>query len=209
MISSRHEILGNHLALLREGQARGGPTVRMILDSKGDEIPINGGDQMVKITLDGVDYEVDSKSTAQAIKKELDKMQAKIDSAMSEKDELQGQLDACKAEKDSLQEKLIDATDPEKITKRADDRASLIADARSLSTDLDVSGTDHEIRVRALEAVGVTLSLDSEHYVLARFDAALENLKSKKSDSVTKAREIFAPTNNQKMSYPGVSLDRR
>jgi hypothetical protein len=215
----QRNIEGNHLALLKTGQARGGKTVRMILDDNGDEIFFaheneRWRDRMkVKIHIDGIDHEVeaDSPAVAQAVEKERKLLTDRALEAEKSRDEILAKLESAIAERDQLKSKLDEATDPEVVAAIAQARAQLISDAKKLAPDIEISGTDNDIRKLALEKAGIKISLDSSDYIIARFESALESLNEKKNDSVSNLRRAIAsPPQPEKTKtvHPGVHLDR-
>lgn len=214
----QRNIQGNHLALLKSGQARGGPTVRMILDSDGNAIisqndnlnlEKKGDRKMVKIKIDGVEYDTENQALAQAVDKERNNLTANVQALTKERDELKAKSDALIAEKEALQIQLNEATDPERITQAAETRANLLNDAKKLAPEYQFVGSEIEIKKAALEQVGIKLTLDSEDYITARFEAALEALPEKKNDSLNAARKAaVAQPGTKSLAHAGVHLDR-
>ena len=155
-------IVGNHVAALAPGNARAGRAARLILDDTGNQLP-PGSDAPVN---PGRETPMDEKATA-----EIAGLKAQADSA-------NGRADALALEVEDLKSKLADATDPAKIDARVKARADLIDRARKLAGPEAVTdGSDREIKLRALEAVGVKLTDEqrtSDAYIDARLDAAIE-----------------------------------
>ncbi len=125
----------NHLALLEEGQARGGSTVRLLdglpimrLDSNGDvktrtlqheheheheqETPARAGeeDRYMKftITVDGVDYEIEApnQAVAQALAKERADAAAALEAEKARADKAEGERDSEKTRADKTEAKV-------------------------------------------------------------------------------------------------------
>lgn len=177
----QRNIRGNHLAMLEPGQARGGPTVRMHLDSEGLMVFEAGGDppkerRTMKITLkiDGVSYTVevpDDSPLAEAWAKHersVTALQARADSAAEE---------LAKAKKDEAEAKaaLAAATSPEALAALSSARTQLLADAAKVAGGaVEDKGSELDVRRAALVARGVSLDGKDATYVAARFDAALD-----------------------------------
>lgn len=198
----------NHLALLKEGQARGGPTVRiqdgvpvMRLDSNGDalidstehETPARAGEEEPSmkfvITVDGVDYQVEApdQSVAQALAKEraaeakaIADANARADAAEAERDAAAEKATGLEAERDELKTKLDAATDPSVIAQAAAELAAVVADARTIAGDEFVAeGDASSIRRAALVKASVVVDGKSDAYVEARFDGLVDAAKAK------------------------------
>jgi len=177
-------ITGNHLALLKSDQARGGPGCRIRLDSLGNAQyhtdqpavdPVKREKRMkLKIRADGYDHEVeaDTDSLAVALEKERTKQQEIVDGMKANLDQIKAKLDGEIEKAADLEAKLAEATDPEKIAAAADALAKIKADAIKVAgKEIPIEGTPHEIRCAALVARGVDVSDKSDAYIEARFDA--------------------------------------
>jgi len=146
-------IVANHVAAIPDGTARAGRGARLLLDSTGDQTPPGGG------------VEVDSMED-----------QGRLDAMTAERDQLRARLDSLEAEAAGLKRDLATAQDPARMDAAIKSRLALVDQARRLG-GTEITGTDDEIRRRALEAVGVKLAADrSAAYVEARFDAELERI---------------------------------
>jgi len=156
---SQRGITGNHVASIPGGTARAGREARLLLDSNGNQIPPDGG----------VEKET----------KNMDEHETKLVALTSERDQLKARTDALTAEVDQLKAKLAEANDPKRIDAAVRARFDLVDRARKLGgAEMDVSGSDADIRVRALNAVGVKVDGRSDAYVEARMDAELERIDS-------------------------------
>jgi len=227
------QIAANHVALLEQGQARGGPTVRLLLDSKGhaimDSDPPSRGDfrkdGLMKITLriDGKSYPVDAENddVVEAFEALVTDHNAQVKAKNDEIGAIKAKLDEAEDKARDLKAKLDEATDPVKIAAVAEARAKLVADAREIGgKDLKAEGTEHEIRLAALEGAGVKLDAEdakSEAYVRARFDARLEAIskEDRARDELYDSRRSAAGNfsgrdhrSDQKPAFRGVDLDR-
>jgi hypothetical protein len=207
---SQEGIRGNHVALLGAGEARGGPSVR-ILDSEDrcifdgrDGPPRRPEEQGMKFTIrvDGVDYEIEAptKAVAQAIEKERQAHADALKKERTEKSELQAKHDA-EVEAHGKTKAELDAA---KVELAKPVREKLLADAKELAgKDIEVNGTDGKpktdeaIQREALDAAGVKASLEKRgiklddkdaNYVAVMFDSALANKPDPRTDSVSEAR---------------------
>jgi hypothetical protein len=221
-------IRGNHLALLKDGQARAGSSARLRLDASGDAILPDTEppavtapgdhyrrDQQMKkiIRIDGVPFEVEvDDSFVAALEKEraaltdraeeaegrIAALESEAKNARSKADEAKARADAADEKVKKLEDELAKATDPKSLDERAAKRVELIDGARIVAGDPDfeVSGTDHEIRLAALEAAGYRADEDnppSEDYVKARFDLMAEDAReSGRRDGLDQARRAAA-----------------
>jgi len=196
----QRRIRGNHLAVGPKGWARGGETVSLRLDSKGDQIyPVdsaeeigdNGARMKFTVKVDGRSFTVEAEnddlvSAIDVVEKRADAATQERDEAIADRDAAQARADGAEAERDQAKADLTEATTPEKLEELSEARADLVTKAKKLGgDDIDLSGSDTEIRRRALEKASVEIpedKLDSDAYIEARFDAAFE--KEPVKDSV-------------------------
>jgi hypothetical protein len=183
-------IVGNHVAALPFGTARAGRGARLILDSNGNQLPPEG------------------EGSTQENRMSENEIAEAVRLARSDADSAKARADALEAEVATLKAKLAEATDPARIDALARARADLVETVRRLAgPEIDTSGSDHEIRVRALDAIGVKLSdgqKASEAYVNARVDAALDYIGD--SDGATVADAIDPTPRAAKASDPIAEL---
>ena len=186
-------ILGNHIALLGGGEARGGPTVR-ILDSEGhvrfDDLPEEEDNMAIKylVRADGRDHEIqaEDRSLADALETERKDANEILAAAETERDTEKARADGLQGELDTAKDALATAT--AELAKPL--RKALLADASAIAgKDLKDEGTDHDLRTAALTAAGIDVDGKSDAYVEARFDG-LKIDKSEKKD-----RKIRKDTN--------------
>jgi hypothetical protein len=207
--AQQRDIRGNHIALLGPGEARGGSTVALRLDSSGDAV-VNIEEEpaqsalkkeifnMADITIkaDGKTFTVqaDSDEAARAVETERARL-------IKEQDELKAKLESSADVISDLEKKLDAATKPEAIAQIADARAQLVAEAKMLSPEMsfetqDAEGrkrpkTDQEIMVTALTDAKHGVSSDSPDYIRARFDTMVEISKeTKKQDSTRRMDDV-------------------
>jgi len=159
-------IVGNHVASIPGGTARAGREARLLLDSAGNQLPPEGGKETPK----------------------MDEQEAKLVALTLERDQLKARTDALTGEVDQLKAKLAEANDPKRIDAAVKARFDLVDRARRLGgDDMDVTGSDNDVRVRALNAVGVKVDGRSDAYVEARMDAEIEKLDSESGHTVADA----------------------
>lgn len=168
----QRNIRWNHLAVLGPGErARAGEQARLRLDQERDH--------MVKIVIDGVEYEKGSDAHIAAVqaadKRKHDAELAQRDiSLVSEKaraDKAEGERDVARAEL----EKAKAACAPEKLDALVTEALKLRADAaRLLPGDYKFDGkSSHKIRCDAVKDAGLTIEGRSETYISASFDTLL------------------------------------
>jgi hypothetical protein len=198
----------NHLALVDRGRA--GKDVKIKLD--GDDAVFyheyKGAISMKKITIDGVEFEVEDK-VAEAIeakmkkdqsdlasqKKRADENETKLAEVKKEKDQAEAKKDSAESklsnlekENKELKEKRIDQAD---LDKAVEERAQVCSVAGKFIPEFKKDGkTNLEIKKEVIKAVSPDLKLDekSEDYVNARFDAISED-ETVHVDKVKKAIE--------------------
>lgn len=185
-------IRGNHVSLVDKGRA--GPHARLQLDRLDavQEAPEERHDNMRKILIDGVWYEV-SEQVAQAYEKEEKARKDKLDTLTEEIRTLKADAEKAKAKNDSLTEDLAkekkaraDAEHPDKINAAIKKRIELEKIGLKIlgaDTKLDAL-SDKEIKVKVVLASYPSAKLDgvSEDYLQARFDSAVEKISEDKTD---------------------------
>ena len=212
----QRNIVYNHLALVERGRA--GSEVRLRMDSnsamleceeetktvnrsnKNDTKSNKKGEIMVKIKLDGMEFEVES-GLAQAINSaqkqakadgrseaqtEFDKTKKDSEDAHKAKlDEAQAKIDTLESENKELKASKMDA---KAIHEAAQKRAELVKTAELVlkADDIKPEMTDIEIK-KAVIVEKTSMDSDDEKlksdaYVEARFDAIAESLEETKAD---------------------------
>ncbi|MEY9979697.1 DUF2213 domain-containing protein [Lysinibacillus sp. RC79] len=168
----------NHIAIVEKGRA--GPEVAIRSDSDAWQIDEKGGNtEMVKIKIEGTEYEVDP-----AVKAHIDALTAKMkgDSA----DTLQGRLDALDVtlkakdqEIATLKEQVLSA---DELDKQVEARVTLINTAQPLLGDsFDFTGkSEREIKEAVISTAKDEFKGDgkSDDYINAFFDATVEQVQS-------------------------------
>ncbi|WP_431810814.1 DUF2213 domain-containing protein [Lysinibacillus capsici] len=173
----------NHIAIVDQGRA--GPEVAIRSDSDAWQIDEKGGNtKMVKIKIEGVEYEVDPavKAHIEALKAKEETAKVKGDSA----DALQGRLDALEVKlqlKDqeiaTLKEKSFSA---DELDKKVEERVALInASQPILGDSFDFTGkSEREIKEAVISTAKAEFKGDgkSDDYINAFFDATVEQVQS-------------------------------
>lgn len=181
------DIQANHLAIVDAGRC--GAACKLITDHKG-------GNLMIKITIDGLEYEVPEQA-AQAYAKFVDSVNKRILDAEAETEEEKVKRLAAEKEKDEAQAKL-DAAEEEKpsedqVAEMVADRASLLVQAKTVLGDKfdeltkDCGTCDTKMKAAVVASISPDLDLTgkSKDYVAASFDMAIA--KFMKGQSTTDA----------------------
>lgn len=181
------DILYNHVAALKAGRA--GPEVAIRLDGEDaiclDSNRADDGDSkgkpMIKLTLDGVDFEV-TEQAKQAVLRKIDAMQASQDASKADIAVAKADADKAKARADAAEAELVkarEASAPKAIQAAVAARVALEQTASAiLGTAWKADGVDDDaIRKAVVAKVHPSAKLDGESdvYVKARFDAAVES----------------------------------
>ncbi len=196
----QRNVRGNHVALVNN--ARGGPTVRLRVDSNDSEAvsspkQVPGHAQtrntnVIKIKIDGVEVEV-SETAAQLIAKSA-KADADARAAVQVAlEKATARADAADADVKRLSAELKDA--PAKARAAVESRAKLESVAtKILGEDVKFDGlTDLEVKRLAGAHNGVKLDGKPEAYVEAMFDIAVEKLDSEPGVLTAPAGPATAP----------------
>lgn len=178
----QRNIRGNHVAIVTEGRA--GPEVCLRVDTKELVLDIKQSDMyaltqkgkpnMVKLRIDGVEYEV-PESAAQAFAKFEKELSEKAEQAKSEADKAAARADAAEAQVTELKAELEAA--PAKIREQVASEMNLQATAQKiLGESFKADGKNAtEIKREVAEFInGVKLDGKSEDYVATAFDIAVE-----------------------------------
>ncbi len=196
----QRNIKGNHIALVTKGRA--GSDCRLA-DTKHEN------KNNMKVTIDGVDYEV-SDQACQAVSK-LQKTLADAQNELSEKekeakdkdDELEEAKKKAKKTTDALQAKLDDAESNKPTAKQLDqmvsDRSTLIDNVRKIKPDIELKDKDElALKTEAIchSCPGVQMDSKSKDYIDARFDAILDSIGS---NSQQRLDDAFKDEANRKV----------
>lgn len=154
----QRNIVQNHVALLRAGEGRCGPSASMRWDSKAavcrvdSDVPAakkdSGNpparkDDTVKDRIDGVDYDVGTPAHMQALARQRAAFEAAATEATKRADALAGEAAAAKTALDSAKASLAKAIDPKAIAalvkERSDTMFRLASLCRSKGVTLDAT----------------------------------------------------------------------
>lgn len=188
----------NHLALVTD--ARGGKDCKLNLDGLDYAIAVgidhfnndsNEGKKMATVTLpNGVTVEVGDAATANTIQQAFradadDKaaLKTKMDEAKASYDELKGKFDALEegAKKDEKDDE--DKVPASEVADRVDSMLVILDQAKTIKSDITVraDGKLKSPRELMCEALGKDFKDESDVYVKARFDAAIEMATAEKT----------------------------
>jgi hypothetical protein len=177
-------IRGNHLALLHDNEARGGPGCRLRLDANGNacypeivdnNLPLVRMQPTAKekrmtvkfiVKADGYDHTVEAETDALAValEKERDATNAKIDTLEKETTDLKADLAKITAERDDAKEKAdqaekaaTEANSPSVIANVVDELIKVRDSARVVAgKDIEYPSDVQSIKTSALKAAGIT-----------------------------------------------------
>ena len=140
----------NHVALLEQGQARGGRELRVRLDSQGNAV-LDNGDEV------SMDKEKDSAHVDTKEEPTVDERDVRIDALQAENDELRRKL-----------ESYIPRDEVAKIVAR---RLEIVEKAKKVSPETKMDGlSEREAMVAVLRAVGETVANDAtDDYIAGAF----------------------------------------
>ncbi|MGE7132649.1 DUF2213 domain-containing protein [Lysinibacillus xylanilyticus] len=173
----------NHIAIVEKGRA--GPEVAIRSDSDAWQIDEKGGNtEMVKIKIEGTEYEVDP-----AVKTYIDALKAKEETAKVKGDSvdtLQGRYDALEVKLQNTEQELEKAkakqVSADELDKKVEKRVVLISTAKPLLGDsFDFAGkTEREIKEAVISTAKAEFKGDgkSDDYINAFFDATVEQVQS-------------------------------
>ncbi|MFJ7891306.1 DUF2213 domain-containing protein [Lysinibacillus xylanilyticus] len=179
----------NHIAIVEKGRA--GPEVAIRSDSDAWQIDEKGGStEMVKIKIEGTDYEVDP-----AVKAYIDALKAKEETAKVKGDSvdaLQGRYDALEVKLQNTEQELVNAkakqVSADELDKKVEARVGLIGTAKPLLGDsFDFTGkTEREIKEAVIATTKEEFKGDgkSDDYINAFFDATVQQVQSTGFSSV-------------------------
>ena len=199
-------IKANHLAIVDAGRC--GSACKLTMDK-------NKKEKAVKITIDGITFNVESEPLAQAIEKmtashdaEVAGLKEKLKKEEDEKKEEMKKKEAAEAKADATEKaKLSDAD----ISKMISDRAVLLTEARIVLGDKMPKCVDCPVEIKTLVIDHILPDMDlkdkSNDYIDAVYDVAIEKAKKTKGslDSLSgdfKKKEVDATkdTNDREAS---------
>lgn len=167
----QRQIRGNHAAVIPAGWARAGRDARLA-DSRGQTPPGAGEEREMDeftVIIGGRSVTLRGDAAARGLIEALVAEAQRVAEAERARDEARARADGAGAELADVRAQLLAREQAEAAAARAE----LEARARQLTGDarLDVSGSDRELRIRALARVGVQVCQDeSDDYIRAAFD---------------------------------------
>lgn len=175
------EIEANHLAIVDAGRC--GAACKITIDKK-KESPVK------KVTIDGIDYEVENDQLAQAIQNqqvahdaEVGKLEKEKEKMDEEKEEMKKAKEKAEGEKAAMKK---DALTGDALSSLVNDRAILIVDARSILGDKMPKCTDcpQEIKMAVIDHVYPDMDLadKGDEYVTGIYDMAIAKSKTTKTN---------------------------
>lgn len=185
----------NHVALLAPGRSRADVGLR--LDATDAVCVDDEGTIMVKVKLDGKDFEFGSEAHIEKIEALHSAAVTKLDEKVTEKKEalkavtsekevLQGKLDSLQSKLDSVTAELAAANDPAALAARVNARVDLVSKARSiLGADVKLDDkSDRDIMIDVIRNDEADFNGDkrSDDYLRGRYES-LES-KAVRADSV-------------------------
>jgi hypothetical protein len=208
-------IRANHLAIVDAGRC--GSACKITIDN--GELPL-----MKKITLDGIEYEIDSAQLAQAIRKQQKSYDAKVEKlekekeetdeekkkwfeekkkSDKEKDELKKEKEKAEATKDSLLAKDSKYTEDE-INKLVTAKATLLLDAKKILGDKmpECVTCDKEIKAAVISRVnGLDVSGKTNDYIDAAYDMAIIQFEKAKKGVSELGKDFQKDSKNRSTAY--------
>lgn len=160
----QRNITYNHVAIVAAGRA--GPSARLHLDGEDAVLVTEDTEPSMKITIDGIDFEV-SEPCAQAFAKFVDSQKAELS-------KLQARADSADAEAQKAQAALQVANDPKRIDDAVSARLELVKQAEKHGVKCDGLSAI-EIKRAVVAKVNPSLTLDGkdETYVSTAYDFAI------------------------------------
>lgn len=192
------KIRANHLAIVDAGRC--GPACKIVMDNKKKE-------QIVKITIDGIEYDVEDKQLAQAIQKqqaahdaEKEAFKKKEEEAEEEKEAMKKDKDKAEAAKDAMAKTVLDDA---AINSLVAERAKLLTTAGRILGDKMPECMDcpKEIKTAVIDNVldMGDLSGKSMDYVDAAYDMAVTKA-AKDKESLDSLAKDFLTKDGKKVS---------
>lgn len=148
----------NHLALLPEGKARAGSGARLRLD--GNEEPESLEVEIMKVKIDGIEYDFGSASHVQALEKQRDLAVQRADAAEAKSKEAEAALGPVQAKADAAEAKVAELAARDIDALVQDELAFRALVAPALPKDYAFAGRTRD-QVRA-DAVGAEVVAKAE-----------------------------------------------
>lgn len=198
----------NHVAVGPVGWGRAGSEVALRVDSSDGDTQLPGAvarlDQQetktMKIRIDGVDFEFENETTAQAVQNAMKTRDDNLASVTGERDAVKAKLDGVTKELDETKAKLDTATDPKTVQARIDARVSLQSQAAPIlgkEHKFD-DQTDRQIREAVLSKIAPAVKCDgqSDDYVAAAYSTAVSMHKPADGQTPNNSQTVQSQLNN-------------
>ena len=184
------DIKANHLAIVDAGRC--GSACKLTMDHKKKE------NDMITITIDGIQYSVEDAQLGQALQNqqkvhdaEVEGLKKKLTKEEEEKEKMKKEKDEAEAKKDALEKEKMSDSD---LSALISERAALLVQAKAILGDKMPECTDCplEIKTAVIDHILPDMELDgkSKDYINAAFDMAIKKIK-KADDSLTKLEADF------------------
>lgn len=185
----------NHVALVPKGRA--GREVRLRLDSDDNELieedqPKPKDENMKKVRIDGVEYEIGTDSYFQARERQVTQLTEERDQARKDADEARARADQAQKALAETEAKLKEATAPARLDAMVAQRTDLLEKARAvLGAEFKLDGlSERQVMEQVLVKQDPEIKLDgeSDDYVRAAFTFATRSTKRNDSDDTDGVR---------------------
>lgn len=219
----QRSIRGNHVAIVERGRMGRKTSLRLdaedaVLVTHADIAPQKQSKEpaMVKVTIDGVDFEV-AEQAAQAIAKlqaRADSVNEETASARKDAETEKARADKAEEERDAAIKDRNDAADPKAIRARVDARLTLERSAtrilgnESKLDEMDDAAIKRAVIVKVSPTAEAKLDGCSDEYLDARFDAAVEAKPEDEDEDEDKKKKGKAPLFTRKASKDSDDADR-
>ena len=191
------KIRANHLAIVDAGRC--GPACKITMDNKKEK--------PVKITIDGIEYDVEDAQLAQAIRNqqtsfdaENEGLKEKLKKSEEDKEEMEKKKDKAEASKDAMAKTVLDDS---AINTLVSERATLLTTAQGILKDKMPECTDcpKEIKTAVIDAVldMGDLSTKSADYIDAAYDLAVKKA-AKAKDTLDDLGKDFQTKDGKKVT---------
>jgi len=184
----------NHLAIVDAGRC--GSQCRILNDK--------GKGNVMKITIDGIEYTVEDEQLAQAIRKfqettdkSKEEMQKELDEEKKKNEKLGKELDKSKATKDAMEKTILS---DEAINDLVTERASLLAEGKDILGDkMPECGCPTEVKKAVIDKVipDMDLTDKSNDYIDAAYDMAVSKYNKAKDSNENLSKDILDKKGNK------------
>jgi len=162
------------------------------------------------LVLDGVQYEAEETviKTLNKYKMKSDELQVKLDEAKANVEKIQAEFDSLSEKNDKLMKELEDSkNDSERIENAVKERLNLLQVADKAGVEIKEDMSPEEIRKSVILKIFPKANLEgkSDIYIMARYDASIEELESKKD---SEKREAFSKQINVEKNDSDTARER-